>query len=288
MAPTLRYIQKLSGHVISSKHLGLFQHKFFDSSWKQYSSSIQPEYQRSEHRPDTCNMGNTIVDNREVINDVVTRTKVERLVPPDSILCSAGLPEENVVRSKQPASPEGRPSPDKLFHVYTTLGNTLPKLFVQPMDYSIYHENIVFEDNIRKIRTEGLLNYVKQVALLRTIGHIRFAYVRFEVLKITQHPEDGTIRIRWRIRGISAWKVMLMFWKIKLWQWKDTFENSDNWYDGYSTFIVNADGKITKHIADKMMPDSDSVVSENSNLNAAKLALMVTVVPRVSDIALFM
>ncbi|ENN77603.1 uncharacterized protein C6orf136 homolog [Dendroctonus ponderosae] len=283
MAPTLRYMQKLSGHLISSKHLGLFQQRFFDSSWKQYSGSVQPQYQ-----PDTCNMGNTIVDNREVINDVVSRTKVERLVLPDSIMCSAGLPEENVVPNKQPASPDGRPSPDKLFHVYTILGNTLPKLFIQPMDYSIYHDNIVFEDNIRKVRTEGLLNYVKQVALLRTIGHIRFAYVRFEVLKITQHPEDGTIRIRWRIRGISAWRVMLMFWKIKLWEWKETLEKSDNWYDGYSTFIVNADGKIIKHIADKMMPDSDSVVSENSNLNAAKLALMITVVPRVSDIALFM
>lgn len=49
--------------------------------------------------------------------------------------------------------------------------------------------------------------YVRQVALLRTVGHLRFAFVKFEILKITKHPEDGTVRIRWRIRGLSGLKV---------------------------------------------------------------------------------
>jgi hypothetical protein len=53
----------------------------------------------------------------------------------------------------------------------------------------------------------GLYGYVKEVALLRLVGHLRFAYVKFDLLKITSHPEDSTIRVRWRIRGISGLKV---------------------------------------------------------------------------------
>ncbi|KAJ4446915.1 hypothetical protein ANN_13616 [Periplaneta americana] len=81
---------------------------------------------------------------------------------------------------------------------------TLPNLFIQPLDYTIYHQDLVFENNIRGTRTVGLYHYVKQVALLRTVGHLKFAYVKFEILKITMHPEDDTVRIRWRIRGISV------------------------------------------------------------------------------------
>lgn len=66
----------------------------------------------------------------------------------------------------------------------------------------------------------GLYSYVKQVALLKTVGHFKFAYVKFEILKITQHPEDSTIKVRWRIRGVSAFRVMLMFWKYKLWNFR--------------------------------------------------------------------
>lgn len=73
----------------------------------------------------------------------------------------------------------------------------------------------------------GLYNYVKQVALLRTIGHLRYAYVKFEVLKITQHPEDGTVKVRWRIRGISGLKVLFMFWKYKLWKIREMFESQE-------------------------------------------------------------
>lgn len=49
--------------------------------------------------------------------------------------------------------------------------------------------------------------YVKQVALLRTVGHLKFAFVKFEILKMTKHPEDGTVRVRWRIKGLSGLKV---------------------------------------------------------------------------------
>lgn len=153
------------------------------------------------------------------------------------------------------------------------------------MDYSIYHPDVIFEDNIRNKRTEGLYAYVQQVAMLRTIGHLKYAYVKFEVLKITKNPEDNSVKVRWSIKGISGLKVMFLFWKYRLWKIKDLFDKTENWYDGFSTFYINCDGQIVKHVADKMMPDGDTVTqSKPSPLDSAKLALIVGIIPRFSEI----
>jgi hypothetical protein len=101
---------------------------------------------------------------------------------------------------------------------------------------------------------------------------LKFAYVRFEILKITQHPEEGTIKVRWRISGISGMKVLLQFWRYKLWQWKELLQKQErldvwdfycvspilnslsfrSWYDGFSTFHVNSNGVVSLHVADKV------------------------------------
>lgn len=47
----------------------------------------------------------------------------------------------------------GRPDAGDLHKVFERLSNTLPKLFTQPMDYSIYSPNLIFENNIRGTRT---------------------------------------------------------------------------------------------------------------------------------------
>nr|SVE90008.1 EOG090X09QP [Daphnia sinensis] len=174
----------------------------------------------------------------------------------------------------------GLPSPSQLQHVFDVLSTTLPKLFIQPMNYQIYSPDVVFENRIRGTRTTGLYNYVKQVALLRCVGHLKYAYVRFEILKITQHPEEGTIKVRWRICGISGLKVLLQFWRYKLWQWKDLLQKQESWYDGFSTFHVSSKGLITLHVADKMMPDDDKATETNKGILAAKLALLLGLLPQ--------
>lgn len=187
--------------------------------------------------------------------------------------------------SSSQKSSKSSPSPEQIDFIYKKLSEALPKLFIQSMDYSIYHPDVIFEDNIRNKRTEGLYAYVQQVAMLRTIGHLKYAYVKFEVLKITKNPEDNSVKVRWSIKGISGLKVMFLFWKYRLWKIKDLFDKTENWYDGFSTFYINCDGQIVKHVADKMMPDGDTVTqSKPSPLDSAKLALIVGIIPRFSEI----
>lgn len=179
--------------------------------------------------------------------------------------------------SSQQPSPqknEGKPSQEQLQSIVDCLSQDLPNLFVKPQNYSIYTDDLIFINNFRGVTTSGLSNYVKQLIWLRVIGHLKFAHVKMDIIKITMHPENDTVQVRWRIRGVSSLKVFSMFWKYKIWKIKDAINtNHEVWYDGFSTFYVNANGKIYKHITDKMMPDQDTVTKKEDLRIAPKLAL---------------
>lgn len=184
--------------------------------------------------------------------------------------------------------PTGKPSEEQLMKVFKTISETMPDLFIKPLDYSIYSPNLIFVNNIRGTTHIGLFHFVKQVALLRTVGHLKFAYVKFEVMKITAHPEDSSIKMRWRIRGLSGFKVFFMFWKYKLWNLKEAFQDQELWYDGFSTFYVGGDGLVQKHIVDKVMPDQDTIIDDAEKAPiAAKIALLIGLLPRnyLSDVS---
>ncbi|XP_055584955.1 uncharacterized protein C6orf136 homolog [Uranotaenia lowii] len=196
---------------------------------------------------------------------------------------SGSIDSKESSKSSEPTTGGGLPSEEALQKVFDVLGNTLPKLFIQPLDYSIYNPNLIFENNIRGMRTVGLYHYVKQVALLRTVGHLKYAYVSFDILKITKHPEEGTVKIRWRVKGISAARVMFTFWRYKLWKLKEILNETEAWYDGFSVFHVGSDGLIYKHVADKMMPDDDKVVIDSKNVISPKLALFLGLTAEISS-----
>lgn len=58
-----------------------------------------------------------------------------------------------VGEAKNTSSSNEKPSPEKLNRIYESLSQHLPKLFTEPLDYSIYDPNLIFENNIRGTRT---------------------------------------------------------------------------------------------------------------------------------------
>lgn len=85
------------------------------------------------------------------------------------------------------------------------------------------------------------------------MGHFKYAFVKMDIIKITKHPDEFTIKCRWTIRGISGMKVMLKFWKYKLWKLREVLNDTETWYDGFSTFYLGNDGLIIKHVADRVI-----------------------------------
>ena len=58
--------------------------------------------------------------------------------------------------------------------------------------------------------------YSLEIARLRLFIHVRLANVRAQLLKTTAHPEDGTVRVRWRVVGIPVTHAV-KFWKFLPW-----------------------------------------------------------------------
>lgn len=70
----------------------------------------------------------------------------------------------------------------------------------------------------------GIYNYVKQLSYLRLYGHFIYAYVKLDVIKMTQHTEDSTIKVRWRITGITGYKIVFKMIQFRVWDPKQMIE----------------------------------------------------------------
>jgi len=226
-----------------------------------------------------CNVGQPFKNKQSVAAAVVWFEEHGRYAntTPDNSLKSTSGDKKNTSDCK------GLPSAEQLDYVYNKLGENLPILFKDNLDFSLYHPKLVFENNIRGTKTVGLHYFISMISILRLLGHLKYAFVKFDVLKITKHPEDGTIKVRWRIKGISGMKIFVNLWKFKLWNLEAAIkENVESWHDGFSIFYLGSDGLVHKLTADKMQPDNDPAIEEKNPL-ATKLALFLGLTPQLNN-----
>ncbi|XP_048376072.2 uncharacterized protein C6orf136 homolog [Stegostoma tigrinum] len=150
--------------------------------------------------------------------------------------------------------------------LYEKLRVELPNFFLKPHDYGMYSPNVEFISQFPRIKTRGRTTYQAVVMLLRFLAWNYCADVHMEVMKMTQHPEDWTIQVRWRITGLPLHVLILKFYK------KDKTELYRT-YDAYSTFYLGPDGLIHRHKIDKMMPTQPPLTKVKTLLVGALVAL---------------
>jgi Uncharacterized conserved protein (DUF2358) len=186
--------------------------------------------------------------------------------------------------SSDPTDPLGqkqRSKEEQLKFISKCLADNLPQFFVKTHNYYLYNSDVVFENRVRNITTRGINEYSAQLTKYKTMSHILYAHVHMEVLKVTEHPEDRSVRVRWRIKAVGGLKPFFMFWKFFTSKGRrDVVET----IDGFSIFYVGENGLIYKHVADKMMPDDERTVVETVNHKMAKLAgVMGFILPSVGS-----
>ncbi|KAI5699838.1 hypothetical protein M8J75_009570 [Diaphorina citri] len=190
-------------------------------------------------------------------NSLIDKKRVEEI---QKIIKSKEENQAHPPQSKDP-DPLNKATPEQVEMVASVLKKDIPNLFTRHQDYRIYHPHLEFENHIRGTKTSTLPDYVKQLAVVKLLGHLKYAYVSLKVLKLTTHHSEGTIKVRWRIIGLSGLKVFKNFWKYKIWNLQDTaFKDAETWYDGFSIFYVKGDGLVHKHVLLKMQPDEDQEV----------------------------
>ncbi|XP_015914000.1 uncharacterized protein [Parasteatoda tepidariorum] len=174
--------------------------------------------------------------------------------------------------SKNHGDNSGKPTEEQLLYVIEHLTYSLMNFFEKPLNFSIYHKNIVFQNNLRGgITTKGLTAYIQAMYILKLYGFIHYAKVKVEILKITHHIEDGAIRVRWRVNGVSRQQLLVNLWKQKK---LSVPQEETEWIDGLSTFSVGVDGLIYKHVCDKMTPDSNEATNKKLDIKTKLLRLL--------------
>ncbi|CAM9107664.1 unnamed protein product [Bubo scandiacus] len=79
----------------------------------------------------------------------------------------------------------------------------LPNFFLKIPDYGLYSPDVEFINHLLHLHTRGRAMYQVAVALCRAVAWGYFASLRLEVLALTRHPEDWSIRARWRLTGAA-------------------------------------------------------------------------------------
>lgn len=160
------------------------------------------------------------------------------------------------------------PTMEQLVHVQSVLVDQLPDLFTKPHPFALYDEKqFVFENNFfgKEKVYKGLQIYILLLAYARMRCSLRFINMNLNLLNVTFHSEDGTVRIRWQIYGTTQMALLKRGLTPKI--YRPSLDDIRELHDGFSIFHVNNKGLIVKHRLDKLMPD-DELVNRRKSVGA--------------------
>ncbi|XP_056154227.1 uncharacterized protein C6orf136 homolog [Lampris incognitus] len=158
---------------------------------------------------------------------------------------------------------------EELALIYERLRMELPSFFMKSHDYTMYSNDVEFINGLLSTKTRGRLVYQLTLSMWRLLCLCYYAEARLEILKLTKHTEDRTVRARWRIRGLPFHTLLLRFYR------KDKSHLYRS-YDAFSTFYIGHDGLIHCHRVEKVMQAQPPILPRvTSLLTGALVALGV-------------
>ncbi|XP_013882208.1 uncharacterized protein C6orf136 homolog [Austrofundulus limnaeus] len=186
----------------------------------------------------------------------LSRKTAELLLLPSDPLCSYADREEGQSEEEE-----------KLAIMYERLQVELPNFFMKNHDFNMYSDNMEFINGLINVNTRGLTTYRLILAVWRFLCLCYYAEARLDVLKLTKHMEDRSIKARWRIRGLPMHSVMLYFFR------KDKSQLYRS-FDAFSTFYIGQDGLIRCHKVEKVMPAQSPTFPRGTSLLTGALVAL--------------
>ncbi|XP_071775274.1 uncharacterized protein C6orf136 homolog [Centroberyx gerrardi] len=211
------------------------------------------------HCPGTEPASGCGVKSRHVIGLESKPSELSLLLP--ASLCSHAETAEGDHNERESEGEE------KLALMYERLRIELPSFFLKSHDYTMYSDDVEFINGLLNTKTRGRLLYQLTLSLWRLLCFCYYAEARLEVLKLTKHMEDGTIKARWRIKGLPFHTLMLRFYR------KDKSHLYRS-YDAFSTFYIGHDGLIHCHKVEKVMQAQPPVLPRVTSLLAGALVAL--------------
>lgn len=163
--------------------------------------------------------------------------------------------------------PLRKPTLEKLLIVEEKMKLHLPKFLKETHPIGFYTPDVVFENLYweRPKITIGLTQYVFELVKIRWKINVKFSNAVIQLLKVTHDEEEGTVKIRWRMRGLRGMKIFTP-WKIKIWNLKDSVNTEAEWHDGFSILYIRGDGRIWKHTLQRVIANKDETERDKNKL----------------------
>ncbi|XP_028394983.1 uncharacterized protein C6orf136 homolog isoform X2 [Dendronephthya gigantea] len=192
-----------------------------DEMW--YLAKIDGECPKKDLRDNVVQLRNSIVQNKAQ--------------------CSK---DDSVIKRRTSSGP----SSEQLALVHLKLREELPSFFYGHHQYSIYSKNILFDNKLTRTRTRTLKSYKYIMNLMAYAGRFFWTGATLDIIRITKHSEDNTIRVRWTAKGIPWYRLPFFSLSGKP---QSLFYR---YVDGFSIFEVGRDGLVHCHRLDKVIPAS--------------------------------
>ena len=135
--------------------------------------------------------------------------------------------------------------------VASKLAMDLTNVFLNRITIDLYHPDMEVDDRIRGQQFKGLIYYIKNMHLLKIMGHLKFVYVRPQIVKLTKVHEERKIVVDWKFVGLTQFRMALRYIPDKLWNRANMDQAAKTWYEGVSTFYLDEDLKIAKLVIEK-------------------------------------
>ncbi|KAJ3609837.1 hypothetical protein NHX12_024345 [Muraenolepis orangiensis] len=163
---------------------------------------------------------------------------------------------------------EGSEEEEKLALMYERLSIELPNFFLKPHDYSMYSSDVEFINGVLiDVHTRGSPAYRWALCFWRLLCTCYYTNAQMEVLKLTKHPEEGSIKARWRVNGLPYHRLLFCFYRKD----KSRFFRP---HDAFSTFYIGHDGLIHCHKVEKVMEASPPILPRVGPLLAGALVAL--------------
>ncbi|KAM3728775.1 Uncharacterized protein ACO02O_05305 [Dirofilaria immitis] len=161
----------------------------------------------------------------------------------------------------------------QLEHIRKRLEMTAPRFFRERPDYTFYRPDVVYRDEISQMTITGRNKLMIYFGSISVMCLFCFPHIEMEVLNILPISEDGTVRLRWRIKHASFIRSLL---NPMLFKYEYRIKRL-KWYDGLTIFYVGEDGLVYRAITRRTIDDEQKSTQTNP---LADLAQKVGVLPK--------
>lgn len=107
---------------------------------------------------------------------------------------------------------------------------------------------MVIEDSLsgQTKKEMGYNQLITKISFIRIYHSVLYSQNNMNVLGIAKIPEEGVVKLRWRIVSKGKAFIFLQFWKV------NEMRKREYWNDGIAYFYLNRAGKVRKIVLERV------------------------------------